>query len=232
MAKPTRIDGFIAVRMPSDVRRRLKTVSGILRAAGVTGEWQQAGTHHLTLKYVGEIDADEFDAIAEALREPCAELSLPEFTVGPLFTFDNQKGETILAARVEPKEDLQRLVRVIERVAVACGAPESEFPSFKPHMTLCYMDKDGAEAWKRAKPDADIPESFGTVDIASVPPLNESVGDGQDFRIRRLVKVGWPALAHYHRASWLIGGAISKRVATHALVAAKAEFWACSVFGA
>jgi len=205
MAKPERIDGFIAVRMPGDVRSRLESVSGDLRDAGVTGEWQQAGTHHLTLKYVGEIADDEFDAIAEALREPCAGLSLPEFTVGPLFTFDNQKGQTILAARVEPKGDLQKLVRVIERVAVDCGAPESDFPSFKPHVTLCYMDKDGAEAWKLAKPDLDIPESFGAVDIASVP-LSESVGDGQDFRIRRLVKVGWPS--RYHRASWLIGGAV------------------------
>jgi len=205
MAKPERIDGFIAVRMPGEVRSRLESVSEVLRDAGVTGEWQQTGTHHLTLKYVGEIGDDEFDAIAEALREPCAGLSLPEFTVGPLFTFDNKEGQTILAARVEPKDDFQKLVRVIERVAVAGGAPESDFPSFKPHVTLCYMDKDGAEAWKLSKPDLDIPESFGAVDIASVP-LSESVGDGQDFRIRRLVKVGWPS--RYHRASRLVGGAV------------------------
>jgi 2'-5' RNA ligase len=204
MAKPERIDGFIAVRMPGGVRSRLESVSDALRGAGVTGEWQQAGTHHLTLKYVGEIGDDEFDAIAEALRGPCAALSLPEFTVGPLFTFDNQEGQTILAARVEPKGDLQRLVRVIERVAAGCGAPESDFPSFKPHVTLCYMDEDGAEAWRLAKPDLDIPESFGALDIASVP-LSESVGDGQDFRIRRLVKVGWSSC--YHRASRLVGGA-------------------------
>jgi 2'-5' RNA ligase len=220
MAKPERIDGFIAVRMPGDVRSRLESVSADLRDAGVTGEWQQAGTHHLTLKYVGEIGDDKFDAIAEALREPCAGLSLPEFTVGPLFTFDNQKGQTILAARVEPKDDLQKLVRVIERVAAGCGAPESDFPSFKPHVTLCYMDKDGAEAWKRAKPDLDIPESFGTLNIASVP-LSESVGDGQDFRIRRLVKVGWPS--RYHRASWLIGGAARAKAPTKTRAKAPAK---------
>lgn len=186
MADKKGIDGFIAVRMPVGVRRRLESVSQDLRDAGVTGEWQEEGTHHLTLKYVGEIEPEKYDAIADALREPCGALSLPTFAVGPLFTFEAHDGNTVLAARVTPKDDLERLVRVLERVAVENGAEKSKFPSFKPHITLCYLDDK--EDWKRAKSEIDPPDEFGELTIATVP-LNESKGGG-DFRIRRTVRVG------------------------------------------
>lgn len=210
MADNGTVKGFLAVRMPASVRKRLESVSEELRAAGVSGDWQRRGTHHLTLKYVGEIGSEEFDDIAEALREPCGRLSLPEFSVGPLFTFENDEGQTILAARVEPKEDLQRLFRVLERVTVACGGPESEFPSFKPHVTLCYLDEDGEAAWKDAKGQLDLPESFGEMSIASVP-LNEGGGAGSDFKVRRLVRVGGPASSRYHAAMRLLASPASPR---------------------
>jgi len=194
-----KVDGFIAVRMPLGVRRRLETASADLRRAGVTGDWQQGGTHHLTLKYMGEMESEKLDDIAEALREPCGKMSLPKFAVGPLFTFENQDGQAILAARVEPKEDLRRLFRVLERVTVACGGPESDFPTYKPHVTLCYLDEDGDAAWKDAKGRLDLPESFGELVIASVP-LNEGNGAGSDFKVRRLVKLGASVPNRYHAA--------------------------------
>ncbi len=181
------IDGFIAVRMPVGVRKRLESVSEALRAAGVGGEWQEEGTHHLTLKYMGEIESEKYDAIAEALREPCGVLSLPAFTVGPLFTFEAHDGRTVLAARVGPKGDLERLFRVLERVSVENGAEKSRFPSFKPHVTLCYLDDK--EDWTRAKAEVDHPDEFGELTISTVP-LNESNGEDQDFKVRRTVRVG------------------------------------------
>ena len=190
------IDGFIAVRMPTDVQKRLESVSDVLRDAGVGGEWQEEGTHHLTLKYIGEIESEKYDAIAEALREPCRGLSLPTFTVGPLFTFDTDDG-TVLAARVAPKGDLERLVRVLERVAVENGAAKSKFSSFKPHVTLCYLDDK--EDWKQAKADVEMPDEFGELTISTVP-LNESKGE-DDFEIRRTVRIGRSQAFH---AVWAV----------------------------
>lgn len=175
------------MRMPADVRKRLDSASEALRDAGVGGEWQEEGTHHLTLKYIGEIGSEKYDAIAEALREPCRGLSLPTFTIGPLFTFEAHDGRTVLAARVTPKDDLERLFRVLERVAVENGAEKSKFPSFRPHVTLCYLD--GKEDWKRAKAEVDLPDEFGELTIATVP-LNESKGSGDDFKIKRTVRIG------------------------------------------
>lgn len=205
MADKKTIDGFIAVRMPAGVRKRLESVSKALREAGVSGEWQEEGTHHLTLKYIGQIGSEKYDEIAEALREPCGALSLPAFTVGPLFTFEAHNGNTVLAARVTPKDDLERLFRVLERVAVKNGAEKSKFPSFKPHVTLCYLDDK--EDWRRAKAEIAPPDEFGELTIATVP-LNES-GEGQDFRIRRTVRVGrsrafhnvWAILGRPHCAA-------------------------------
>jgi len=214
------VDGFIAVRMPLGVRRRLETVSARLRRASVTGDWQQGGTHHLTLKYIGEMESEKLDDIAEALREPCGKMSLPKFAVGPLFTFENQESQTILAARVEPKEDLRRLFRVLERVTVACGGPESDFPTYKPHVTLCYLDDDGEVAWKDAKGSLDLPESFGELAIASVP-LNEGGGAGSDFKVRRLVKLGSRPVGRYHAATTLLAETLTPM--THAEMEAISE---------
>lgn len=183
-----RINGFFAVRMPSDVRRQLEAVSETLRDEGVTGDWQSERSHHLTLKYIGEIDPDEYDEIAAALREPCGELYLPEFSVGPLFTFDAPDSK-VLAARVRPRDELVKLFDVLERTVVENGGPPSKFPSHKPHVTLCYLDEPGNKAWELAKSDLDIPDMFGKFEIKFVP-ANESEADGDDFRTRRRVRVG------------------------------------------
>ena len=184
-----KIKGFIAVRMPAVVRKRLESVSAEIRDAGVGGEWQQPGTHHLTLKYIGEIDSGKYDDMAEALREPCGRLSLPDFTIGPLFTFRSHDGRMVLAARVRPRDRLEKLFRIVERTAVENGGPKTEFPSFKPHVTLCYLDRKGEEAWEQAKGEIDLPDTFGELTISFVP-LNESKGEGDDFEVRHTVRVG------------------------------------------
>lgn len=183
-----KIKGFIAVRMSAAIRKRLESASAEIEDAGVSGEWQQAGTHHLTLKYIGEIDPEKYDAIADALREPCGKLSLPTFTVGPLFTFRSHDGRMVLAARVRPRDSLVKLLRIVERTVVENGGPKTKFPSFKPHVTLCYMDKKGEDAWEQEKGEIDLPDTFGELTITSVP-LNESKG-GDDFEILHTVRVG------------------------------------------
>jgi 2'-5' RNA ligase len=170
-----------------------------LQDAGVSGRWQQKGTHHLTLKYIGDIESKNYDVIADALREPCKALSpLPAFTVGPLFTFETPDTETVLAARVRPREELDELFQVLEKVVVENGGSKSEFPSYKPHCTICYLDESGKKAWQRVKDDLDLPKSFGELEITSVP-LNESKSDNDDFEIRRRVKIG----SRYYLASRL-----------------------------
>jgi len=191
------MNGFIAKRMPQGVRGALEGVADELKRRGVEGEWTRKGTHHLTIRYFGEIEEDEYAAVAEALREPCAALDeLPEFSVGPLFTFENGEGQTVLAARARPREDLQRLFRTVERAAVGCGAEPSEYPTYRPHVTLCYLPDGGA--WGAAKREADIPPSFGTFRIGSV-----------DLHDRRSLEEPWKRVAvgrpraatGYHRAA-------------------------------
>lgn len=189
------IKGFIAVRMPSDIRKRLESASSAIKDAGVSGEWQQAGTHHLTLKYIGDIDSEKYDAIADALREPCKNLSLPTFTIGPLFTFKAHDDRMVLAARVRPRDRLEKLFRIVERTVVDNGGSKTKFPSFKPHVTLCYMDKKGEEVWKQAKGESDLPDTFGELTISFVP-LNESKGEGDDFEILHTVRIGRRAAYH------------------------------------
>lgn len=75
------------------------------------------------------------------------------------------------------------------------GGTKTKFSSFKPHVTLCYLDNKGEDAWERAKGEIDLPDTFGELMIASVP-LNESNGEGDDFEIRRTVRVGRRSAYH------------------------------------
>ena len=237
-----KVKGFIAVRMPATVRKRLESVSAKIRDAGVSGEWQQAGAHHLTLKYIGEIDAEKYDDMADALREPCGKLSLPVFTVGPLFTFGSRDDGTVLAARVRPRDKLEKLFRILERTVVENGGPKTKFPSFKPHVTLCYLDRKGEDAWEQAKGEIDFPDTFGELTIVSVP-LNESKGKGDDFKIRHTVRVGrriayhavWSRIAaceSHNRAYRMIApSAAAKDIDVLDLIEAAARKYGGGVFG-
>jgi 2'-5' RNA ligase len=125
---------FVAIALPEAVEERLSMISCGLPGA----RWLSAGQHHLTLRFIGELDSSRFLDVREALAAVRAEpFSLQLQGTG---FFPPRKKPQVLWVGVEKNEQLLRLRNRVESVLVAAGlAPEQR--KFAPHITLARLKK-------------------------------------------------------------------------------------------
>lgn len=118
---------FVAVTPPSEIRERVvKTYSEIERA-----RWVPKEQLHVTLRFLGEIDATLAARVQEALRE----VSAPALTIRlkGLGTFG--RPPRVLWCGLEPAEAISNLASAIEEKVVQLGLQSADHP-FTPHLTL------------------------------------------------------------------------------------------------
>lgn len=123
---------FVALPLPGDVRTALAGLH-----AGIPGaRWMAEENLHLTLRFIGEVDANAADDCAEALdgvRMPPFEIAFEGVGI-----FGEGHKARLLWAGVRKDEALLRLQRKVESVLVRAGiAPETR--KFSPHITLARL---------------------------------------------------------------------------------------------
>jgi 2'-5' RNA ligase len=133
---------FVAIAIPAVLRQRLALLQG-----GVPGaRWTNLADFHLTLRFIGEVDALEAEEIDEALRAVAA----PGFTLAPdgVGHFGTKRAATILWAGVGAEPALRFLHAKIDRALVAAGQPPDD-RSYAPHVTLARLRQAPAERVER-----------------------------------------------------------------------------------
>lgn len=125
---------FAAIRPPAPVRETLLDAMGGVHGA----RWQADDQLHLTLAFLGEVDARDGEALVEQLaavrRAPFA------LEIDGVGHFERKGAPSALWARIAPSE---RLSSLQQRVALACrraGTPP-ESRKFLPHVTLARLNR-------------------------------------------------------------------------------------------
>jgi 2'-5' RNA ligase len=122
---------FTALALPDEITRPL-----LLMQAGVPGaRWQKREQLHLTLRFIGEVDGAEANAIDDAL----AAITAPSFALElkGVGSFGG-KNPRDLWAGAAPNEALAHLNRKIESALQRIGL-EPEARKFTPHVTLARL---------------------------------------------------------------------------------------------
>lgn len=120
---------FVALRPPPEIRATLRALM-----AGVSGaRWQSDAQLHLTLRYIGEVDA----IVAARIGEALAELRAPqvELRLAGVGTFDRRGRVHTLWAGVAPRDPLSRLRDMVDQILIGIAPPPDPRP-FVPHITL------------------------------------------------------------------------------------------------
>jgi 2'-5' RNA ligase len=124
---------FVALDLPADVRARLAACAGALRGIGDV-RWVAEAQLHLTLRFCGEIDERQRDALAGVVANgpwPALQLQL-----AGLGQFPPRGAPRVLWAGVGGDVDALAGVAVrIDAAAVAAGVPPEDRP-FHAHVTL------------------------------------------------------------------------------------------------
>lgn len=164
---------FTGLAVPPDIADALKAFQGGLPGA----RWIEPGDFHVTLRFIGDVEAPEANAVVEALGEMRMR---PAFTVAlnglGLFGGDRPRA---LYASVVPEAGLMELQVEQERLVRRAGlAPERR--KFTPHITLARLRRNAtpeAAAMYLSQAPAFAPLSF-IADRVTLFSAKESTGGG------------------------------------------------------
>jgi RNA 2',3'-cyclic 3'-phosphodiesterase len=120
---------FVAIRPPAQICDRLIAVQG-----GVEGaRWQDDDQLHLTLRFIGAVDARTGDDILTALGSLRAEPF--DIALSGVGSFEHKGRTDTLWAGISPRDTLASLHKKIDHALVRAGLP-SESRAYRPHITL------------------------------------------------------------------------------------------------
>lgn len=130
---------FVGLALPFDLRQRFRGLCSGLPGA----RWVDEENMHLTLRFVGQVDASE----AEDLDLALASVRVPGFPIRfvEIGSFASRSKARAVWVGAEPGPDLLCLRDTIESAVVRAGF-EPEHRKFRPHVTLGRLKKGSVVA--------------------------------------------------------------------------------------
>jgi RNA 2',3'-cyclic 3'-phosphodiesterase len=143
------IRSFIAIEMPTEVRKSLSRLQQSLKASGPQVKWVEPENLHLTLQFLGNIDAAKVSDIASAIEKAAAGIRPFRIEIGGLGAFpDTRRVNIIWVGLAGEMEKLDKLQKNIGANLTPLGFPPETRP-FTPHLTIGRV-RDFARPEERA----------------------------------------------------------------------------------
>ncbi len=140
---------FIAIGLPDEVKAGLKDIQAQLKSGGQASvKWVDPYSIHLTLKFLGGVDAAKIEPITAAMEEAAKEIAPFSLRVEDLGAFPNLRRVQVVWVGVGGEVDkLAHLQQRLESNLAGLGfAPENR--RFTPHLTLARV-RDRASLGER-----------------------------------------------------------------------------------
>lgn len=125
---------FIAIHLPENIQVALARAQATFRVACPDGRWTRPEGIHLTLKFLGEISAEQVQQVTEALAilPPFEPFSIEVRGFG---FFPDARRPRVFWVGLQAPPNLGELARCVEASMEKLGFPP-ENRSFTPHLTL------------------------------------------------------------------------------------------------
>ncbi|MDH3496395.1 MAG: RNA 2',3'-cyclic phosphodiesterase [Gemmatimonadota bacterium] len=132
---------FVAINLPDDVRHAIVRAAEPLRQPGLPVKWVEAAGIHLTLKFLGEVDAGREPAVRAALADACAPARRFQLPIAGFGAFPTPARPRVVWVGCEPVPALELLQHGVETAFATLGFPVEGRP-FRPHLTLGRAKRD------------------------------------------------------------------------------------------
>jgi len=141
------IRSFIAVELPAELIKRLKDFQAGLSMARLRGvKWVEPGSTHLTLKFLGSVDAGRLEAVKGAAAVAVRSQRPFQLTTGGTGFFPGPQRARVFWLGLEGDiDELGRLQQSIDRTMADLGY-ESERRPFTAHLTLARLREECSSA--------------------------------------------------------------------------------------
>jgi 2'-5' RNA ligase len=139
------VRAFIAIELPRSVRAALARLQDGLKASRTTSvKWVDPEGIHLTIKFLGNIDAGEIPELSELLREAVKGIAPFNLKLENAGAFPNIRAPRVVWVGVGGEtEHLLALHKKVEQALIPRGfTPDNR--AFSPHLTLGRV-REGAQ---------------------------------------------------------------------------------------
>jgi len=143
------IRSFIAIELPAELVKRLKDFqSGLSSARLRCVKWVDPGSIHLTLKFLGNVDAERLEPVKQSTADAVRSHSPFQLTTGHTGFFPGPQRARVFWLSLEGDTgELGRLQQGVDRAMAGLGF-ESESRPFTAHLTLARL-REGVSAAER-----------------------------------------------------------------------------------
>jgi 2'-5' RNA ligase len=140
------IRAFIAVELSSSLRDTLGELQEDLKRAGVEARWVRPQGIHLTLKFLGNIAAEQVQAVRSAMEEAVHGSKPIEARAGGVGAFPNERRPRVVWVGLEePTGALVALQKRLDAALKPLGFKPENRP-FKAHLTIARIKSPGRGA--------------------------------------------------------------------------------------
>ena len=173
---------FFAVELPLEIQAAAAEHAARLRREfpDARASWPRAESLHLTLKFLGEVEAIRFDALHHAATAAAAGLAPFELTIEGAGTFPPRGAARVLWLGVrDDSGQLSRLQFRLDKECVYVGFPRESKP-FRPHLTLARLRAGRSSETVRGLSEAHRRASFGphTFQVSDFALMRSELGPG------------------------------------------------------
>ena len=132
-----KIRTFIAIKIPAELQKAFEELIGHMRRTPGDVRWVNPHSVHITLKFLGEISAEEMERVFGGMEEAVAGIPAFSLVTGSKGAFPNLKRPRVYWVGLAETGDshLFRLQKNIEKEMALCGFPKEE-RAFKAHLTV------------------------------------------------------------------------------------------------
>ena len=155
----TTLRAFIALEVSQEARHGLGAVVTRLQDAGVSGiRWVRPEGVHLTLKFLGDVDATAVEGILAAMERACLGKGPITLALSGMGVFPNLGSPRVLWVGMNGELESLRVLQsdLDHELWQALGFPRDARP-FTPHLTLGRV-RDGVSAGERRRAGAALGE--------------------------------------------------------------------------
>ena len=130
-----KIRAFIALPISPEIREEIASLQAQLIAADAAVKWDAHEKFHITLKFLGDIESSQVDAIGGALKKSIGASPSFEIAYVTLGSFPNVDRPRVVWIGAQENEHIHSLQRLVEEACLSLGFAKEEHP-FHAHITL------------------------------------------------------------------------------------------------
>lgn len=137
-----RYRAFVALEIPDDARRVAVELQSRLRHVRAKVRWVEPANLHVTLKFLGDVEPERLNRLADRLSEALRETKRVPMTVEGAGAFPDAKRPRVIWAGLREQDLLRGLFEQVDAASAAVGFERDRKP-FRAHLTLGRIKRPG-----------------------------------------------------------------------------------------